>query len=329
MDLHPVTLFPFEQPEEGTKMDFGKGHPGQVLLLQHLSVLRTVNPGGSDHFEREGISNTDVDKRKLPEGCRRGIIKRSVPLGHIGRGGNPRKTGFNKGHRPVPAAHWNHGERGPNLIFGIEIAGKFSDRHAVAKRDVEITVERSQLFFDKKSVDQIAPQRVRPVEHHNRNLALLCRLHAIKKSGGIGIGTAADILDIKDKKIDAIEHFTGRPARLSVQTINLKRLFFFVFHMVVSIKKSVDAMLGRKDSRHLASKLRTSKYVENRFKAAGDRRMIGDEADFFSLKKGAKFFFRNPLQPYFYTRMEHHTKIKEETCSSHFDMLYQTHEINS
>ncbi len=55
--------------------------------------------------------------------------------------------------------------------------------------------------LDRKAVDGVGP-----VKHNDGDLLLGRRLHAISQGGGVGVEPGADVLDVEDEGLDAIEH---------------------------------------------------------------------------------------------------------------------------
>ncbi len=51
-----------------------------------------------------------------------------------------------------------------------------------------------------------APDRVRPIQHHEGDLLLAGRLHRERHGGDIRVVAGADVLDIEQQDLDSLQH---------------------------------------------------------------------------------------------------------------------------
>ena len=123
-----------------------------------------------------------------------------------------------------------------------------TDRHGgkVAREAEDALVERRAL--DLKAVD-----RVRPIEHHDVDLPLRRLLHHVRHRRHVGVEAGADVLQVHDHRVDALEHRGRRTPRLAVERVDRQAGLLVGRGRHAGVENPADAVLRAEepDERHV------------------------------------------------------------------------------
>ena len=99
----------------------------------------------------------------------------------------------------------------------VEESRELADRHAVAHRNRKLADKRAPGLLQARAFDRLAANRVRPIADHDRQPAARRRAHAVGHRVDVGVDARADVLQIDDEHVEAVEHLGRRLARVAVE----------------------------------------------------------------------------------------------------------------
>ena len=82
-------------------------------------------------------------------------------------------------------------------------------------------------------------------------IALGRLLHDVKEGRDVGVGARANVLDVEEENIDALQHLLGGPSRLAIERVDGNPALLAVFDGVVGVGEAIDAVLGCKQCEFL------------------------------------------------------------------------------
>ena len=114
----------------------------------------------------------------------------------------------------------------------------------------------------------------------------------IGHAGNIGVESGANILNIEDQRVDALEHFIGWTARIAVQAVNRQASRGILRGDHVFVGAAGEPVLGAEQRDELHARC-VRQQVDV---AAAERiqtRMIGNQPDVFAAERRKPFRFEN------------------------------------
>src|SRR6266581_4238692 len=191
----------------------------EIARIQSGRHFIAIHPWRSTFLERSLRAASDGDSGTL-ENLDSRIKDGPLDRPKIWRGRNPFDAGALKEIIAMPVPHGNDVQVRPNVIFGVEELREFADRQRVAHRQRKVGDEIRLVRIEHRAFDSFPAKGVRPVEHEKSDISLRGFLHAIRHGHRVGVKPNARVLDIEDQRVDALEHFVGRPERFSIQAIH-------------------------------------------------------------------------------------------------------------
>ena len=89
----------------------------------------------------------------------------------------------------------------------IDKNGKFADGQTINVRNLELAHEGMETGLHITALHLVSSERIRTVKHHYLNAFLSACTHDQTESTDESIGAGADILDIINHNVNAIQHF--------------------------------------------------------------------------------------------------------------------------
>ena len=113
-----------------------------------------------------------------------------------------------------PAVHRHDVDRGVDAEVIVEEPRQLADRHAVPHRDRELADERRVRRVERRALDGVAADRIRPIAHDDADAVPAGGAQAVGHRVDVGVDARADVLEIDDQHVDVGEHL-ARSARAS------------------------------------------------------------------------------------------------------------------
>ena len=120
----------------------------------------------------------------------------------------------------TPAFHPHDFQRRAETKALVEELRELADGHAVAHRDRILADERLEAGFEHRALDLDAADRVRPVAHDHRHAMASRGVQAVRHRVDERVDARADVLEVDDERVEALEHLGGRLARLAVERVD-------------------------------------------------------------------------------------------------------------
>src|SRR5207249_10073106 len=100
-----------------------------------------------------------------------------------------------------------------NPTLSVDHPGQLAASHPVSIRNVPLADEGPEPIFDHRSLDPLAAERVRPIEHKELDARLRARLHGKTHGADERVGAYARVLQVIHQRIEAFQHRGARLAR--------------------------------------------------------------------------------------------------------------------
>ena len=256
--------------------------PGSARV-HRLRNCRCIQPRRADLLERAVGAPSFRERRSLEvhrsriarERCKRAQVRRRI---------RPRQPGVVHPLRSLPVRDTRHDELRADPELLVEQRRQLTDRHAVTRGNGIHPDERLELRIEQCAFDDLAADRIRPVEHDERNSLALRGLHRERHRGHVRPRAAADFLEIVDQGVHVREHRRCRAAILGeIQRLNrdagLAIDLVLDRHAVHHV--TANAMLRREQHHELEVGMRRNQ-VDRQPAGTVDRGMIRYEPDALS-----------------------------------------------
>ena len=136
----------------------------------------------------------------------------------------------------------------------------------------------STILLERRTFDLEPVDRVRPIEHEDRDLPLRRLLHHVRHRRLVRVEARADVLDVDDHRVDALQHLVGRAARLAVERVDRQAGLLVLLRRHLVVERAPDPVLGAEE-RHQRHALGLEQQVDGRRARAGDARVVRHQAD--------------------------------------------------
>ena len=212
-------------------------------------------------------TGTDVDERRLP-------------IRNVRRGLHPLQSGVGPDHRASPAVHAHDAQLRADAEPVVEERRELADRHSMAHRNRVEADERFVGGLEDRSFDRRRRSGLGRSSTQNSLPNCFRALHRVGHRRDVRVRARADVLNVEEQNVDAVEHRRARMAGGAVEAVDRQvRLRVDVggdrrARAAVAAK----AVFGRID-RFDANLPVVQDRVDDRFEARRDAALIGDDAD--------------------------------------------------
>ena len=197
---------------------------------------------------------------------------------------------------PLPVLDRHDGQVGADVVLAVEQPRQLPHRHAVADRHREVADEAELRLVEHRALDLKPVDRVRPVEHDDRHLPLRRLLHGIGHRRHVGVEARADVLEIDDERVDAVEHRRRRPAAVAVERVDRQAGLGVGFGRHVGVEHAADAVLGA-EQRDQLDVLGVVQQVDRGRAVPRAAGVVRDEADALALRAARSPATRRTSRP--------------------------------
>ena len=188
-----------------------------------------------------------------------------------------------------PALHRHDLEIGSEPEMIVEQASQLTDRHPMPHRDRVLPDERLESADKHRSFHGQAADGIRPIADDRLDAVLTTSRQAIRHRVDVGVNACADVLQVDDQRLDAVEHFRCWFSRFAVERVDRHppqlvvrvRRFDHVFLEIRS-----EPMLRTKDGRQGGAVIRRDP-VGRVDKLVIDRGWVADHADTPSVQRAS------------------------------------------
>ena len=194
---------------------------------------------------------SDADDAALKE-TKGGVEIDRLPVGQVGRGAHGKLIDG----VAVVIINRYHGEVAANAVFQpalvVHHLGVLADGHAIDYGHLVQTNKRGVFGLQHGTV-HIKAVGVRSVEDDDGNVVFGGGFHHIAHRGDIGVEPYADILQVEENQVDALQHF-GRGLLVFAVERHDGQACLLVFSAVPlgsGVGGATEAMLGREDLPHV------------------------------------------------------------------------------
>ena len=181
-----------------------------------------IEPGSANHLKRPARSSTHRYVCPLEKAYAR-IMKCALEVRHIGRRFDPGNARLVIEHGSRPAGHRDDHEVGTDPQNIVRHASELAECHPVTHRDGKKTNKggvRIARLHAHVSLHGKAADGIRPIQHDHALVRVRCAAHHLRERRGIGVIARADVLEIDQHHVGAIECSPGSGARSTIETVD-------------------------------------------------------------------------------------------------------------
>ena len=125
----------------------------------------------------------------------------------------------------MPVLHLDDLQVRLNTALGIEELRQFANGHAMPDGKRMVSGKRQLVGIRERAFNHFSVDRIYPVEHDKSDFVLRGFLHRQAQRGDIGVEPRADVLNVKDERVDSFEHSGCWFSCVAVEAVDRRACF--------------------------------------------------------------------------------------------------------